>query len=257
VLVRMSSIHLEAAGDVAVLRMAHGKANTLDTELCREVAERLDEVERDGYRAAVLTGTGGIFSAGVDLRRVRDGGRNYIAEFLPALSDAFLAVFGFTRPIIAAVNGHAIAGGAVLAAACDQRVLNTAHGRVGVTELLVGVPFPLAALEILRCAFGNRRLTELTFLSRTYAGKQALALGLADELSEPEAVLPVAIELAEQLAAIPRRAFAHTKAQIHQPFHERIAENRSGDDAHVEELWASAESLQSIRSYVEQVLERH
>jgi len=186
VLVRMSSIHLEAAGDVAVLRMAHGKANTLDTELCREVAERLDEVERDGYRAAVLTGTGGIFSAGVDLRRVRDGGRKYIAEFLPALSDAFLAVFGFTRPIIAAVNGHAIAGGAVLAAACDQRVLNTAHGRIGVTELLVGVPFPLAALEILRCAFGNRRLTELTFLSRTYAGEQALALGLADELSEPE-----------------------------------------------------------------------
>src|SRR3981081_4701439 len=144
--------------------MAHGKANTLDTELCREVAERLDEVERDGYRAAVLTGTGVIFSAGVDLRRVRDGGRKYIAEFLPALSDAFLAVFGFTRPIIAAVNGHAIAGGAVLAGACGGR------------DALVGVPFPLAALEILRCAFGNRRLTELTFLSRTYAGEQALAL---------------------------------------------------------------------------------
>jgi enoyl-CoA hydratase len=249
-----SSIHVEAEGDVAVLRMDHGKANTIDTELCVELVERLDHVERNGYRAAVLTGTGGIFSAGVDLRRVHDGGAAYIAEFLPALSDAFLAVFGFPKPIIAAVNGHAIAGGAVLAAACDRRVLNAAHGRVGVTELLVGVPFPLSALEILRCVYGERRVAELTYFGRTYEGEEALALGLADELAEPVAVLPGAVALAAQLGAVPPRTFAHTKAQLHQPFHQRIAENRAGDDAYVQELWSAPEASQSIKAYVESVL---
>lgn len=249
-------IHTEITGEVAVLRLRHGKANTIDTELCHELADKLSEVERDGHRAVVLTGTGDLFSAGVDLLRLHDGGPRYVAEFLPALSDAFLALFAFPRPVIAAVNGHAIAGGAILAAACDRRVLNAAHGRIGVTELLVGVPFPLAGIEILRSAFGNSALSELTLLGETYGGEHALARGLADELAEPDEVLPRSLELARQLAAIPSAAFAHTKAQLHRPFHQRIAEHRTGDDAHVEQLWSAQESLTAIKSYVDKVL-RH
>jgi enoyl-CoA hydratase len=249
-----SSIRVDAAGEVAVLHLEHGKANTLDIEFCLEIAASMDAAERAGYSAVVLTGTGGIFSAGVDLRRIQDGGRAYITDFLPALSDAFLAVFGFPRPVVAALNGHAIAGGAVLAAACDRRVMRAGHGRIGVTELLVGLPFPLVAMEIMRCAFGNNRLSELTFLGRTYPDEQALELGLVDEVAEQHEVLRAAVELATRLAAIPSRSFAHTKAQIHHPFHERIAEYRSGEDARVEELWTSAEALTAIKSYVDQTL---
>ncbi|MEC3974133.1 enoyl-CoA hydratase/isomerase family protein [Amycolatopsis sp. H20-H5] len=248
------TIHVTAEGDLAVVRLDDGKANTLHLESCRELVRRLDEVAAAGPRAVVLTGTGGMFSAGVDLRRVHSGGAAYVAEFLPALSDALLAVFGFPRPVVAAVNGHAIAGGAVLAAACDQRVLNAAHGRVGITELLVGLPFPLAAMEILRCGFGADILPRLAYTGGTHEGAEALRLGLADELAEPDAVLGRAKELANQLALIPAEAFAHTKAQLHQPFHERIAEHRTGDDAAVERMWSSAESAASIKSYVDTVL---
>jgi len=247
-------IRIEKTGDVAVLRMAHGKANALDTELCRELARRLDEAG-DSHRAVVLTGQDRMFSAGVDLRRIQQGGRAYTREFIRALSDAFLAVFSFPGPVIAAVNGHAIAGGAILAAACDRRVMNSAHGRIGVTELLVGVPFPLVALEILRCAYGSHRLAELTYLGRTYPGEQALALGLADELAEPESVLPRAVDLAARLAAVPAPTFRHTKAQIHRPFDTRIGEQRAADDAHVEKLWTSPETLAAIDDYVRRVLD--
>jgi enoyl-CoA hydratase len=102
--------------------------------------------------------------------------------------------------------------------------------------------------------YGERRLTELAFLGRTYEGEEALALGLADELAEPVAVLPGSVALAAQLGAVPPRTFAHTKAQLHLPFHQRIAENRAGDDAHVQELWSSPEASQSIKAYVESVL---
>jgi len=70
--------------------------------------------------------------------------------------------------VVAAVNGHAIAGGCILVSACDHRVMNAERGRIGVTELLVGVPFPVTALEILRFAAGTHRLQELIYNGRTY-----------------------------------------------------------------------------------------
>ena len=162
-----TSIRVERDGPVAVVRLARGRSNALDTELCRDIAGQFGEMGPDGARAAVLTGQGSMFCAGVDLLRVRDGGPGYLYEFLPALTDAFLAVFGCPVPVVAAVNGHAIAGGCILAAACDHRVMNADRGRIGVTELQVGVPFPIAALEILRFAVGTQRLAELISTART------------------------------------------------------------------------------------------
>ncbi|HJQ45437.1 MAG TPA: enoyl-CoA hydratase/isomerase family protein [Amycolatopsis sp.] len=252
----MTAVRVDKVGDVAVLRMAHGRANVLDVEMCRELVERLDEAGFAGQRAVVLTGQGGVFSAGVDLRRVGEGGAAYVREFLPALSDAFLALFSFPRPTVAAVNGHAIAGGGVLAAACDRRVMNAAHGRIGWPELTVGVPFPLVAMEILRCAYGGHRLAELTETGQTYLGGQALAMGLVDELAAPDAVEARGLEIASSLAEAPERAFAHTKAQIHRPYDERIGEQRAADDAHVEHLWAAPETMAAIETYVRRTLGR-
>jgi enoyl-CoA hydratase len=241
-------ITLDSHHDVAVLRIDHGKANTLDSDSCRELVLRLEEASQ--ARAVVLTGTGRIFSAGVDLKRIHDGGAAYVSEFLPLLSDALLAVFGFARPVVAALNGPAIAGGAVLAAACDHRVLGS--GTIGVTELLVGVPFPLSALEILRCAYGSAPLPALTYSGEVHGGEDALARGLVDELADD--VLERALAVATRLGELPAEPFAHTKAQIRQPFHERIAEHRHTDDPEVERLWRAPAALAAVKSYVDKVL---
>ncbi len=243
-------ISLDSHRDVAVLRIDHGGGNTLDTDSCRALVRRLEEAEQ--ARAVVLTGTGRVFCAGVDLKRLDEGGAPYVAEFLPLLSDALLAVFGSPRPVVAALNGHAIAGGAVLAAACDHRVLGA--GQIGVTELLVGLPFPLAALEILRCTYGTTRLPALTYTGETWSGEEALARGLADEPAPPDEVLERAVAVAARLGDLPAESFAHTKAQIRQPFHERIAEYRHSDDPRVQRLWQSAEALAAVKSYVDRVL---
>ncbi|WP_410634402.1 enoyl-CoA hydratase/isomerase family protein [Amycolatopsis sp. cmx-4-83] len=243
-------IKLESHHDIAVLRIDHGGGNTLDTDSCRDLVLRLEEVEQ--ARAVVLTGTGRVFSAGVDLKRIDDGGASYVTQFLPLLSDALLAVFGCPRPVVAALNGHAVAGGAVLAAACDHRVLGS--GTIGVTELLVGVPFPLAALEILRCAYGTAPLPSLAYSGETRGGGDALAAGLVDELAPPDEVLERALAVASRLGELPAGAFAHTKAQIRQPFHERIAEYRHSDDPEVERLWQSPAALAAVKSYVDRVL---
>lgn len=245
--------HLAFDGDVAVLTLDHGRGNTLDTAGCRDLVLKLGEAA-DGAKATVLTGSGSLFCAGVDLLALDEGGAAYVSEFLPALSDLFLELFGFRRPLVAAVNGHAIAGGMVLAAAADHRVAAAGTGRIGVTELLVGVPFPLAALEILRCAYGTTPLPALMYSGATLTVDDARARGLVDEVTAPEELLGRARDLAACLGELPADAFAHTKAQLRQPYHERIAENGASDDGHVERMWRSPATLAAVKSYVDRVL---
>jgi enoyl-CoA hydratase/carnithine racemase len=110
------------------------------------------------------------------------------------LSEAFLALFNCSLPVVAAVNEHAVAGGCILVCACGHRVMNAGHGRIGVTELLVGLPFPVTALEILRFAVGTHRLPELTLYGRTYPAAEAVGLGLVDQAMAGAPVLARATE---------------------------------------------------------------
>ncbi len=238
---------------MAVVRMAYGKANALDTALCRELAAQLGELEHDGFRAVVLTGRGSIFSAGVDLLRLRDGGPGYLDEFLPALSEVFLAVFNCSLPVVAAVNGHAIAGGCILASACDHRVMNAGHGRIGVTELLVGVPFPITALEILRFAVGTARLRELTCFGRTYPVDEAIRLGLIDEAAAEGAVLERAVAVAGGFAALPAEPLRHTRGQVRGPALDRIVKGRATDGL-VRRMWDSPGAREAVGEYVKKTL---
>src|SRR5207248_2211327 len=126
-------------------------ANAMSLEFCDRLTACFEEIRQSSARAAVLIGEERIFSAGVDLLRVLDGGRPYLRNFLPALSAALAAVFSHPKPVVAAINGHAIAGGCILACACDRRLMVRDAGRIGVPELLVGVAFPAVAMEIMRC----------------------------------------------------------------------------------------------------------
>jgi enoyl-CoA hydratase len=150
-------IKSEIVDGIAVLTLAHGKANALDIEFCDALARHFAELRRSDLRAVVLTGQGKIFSAGVDLKRLSAGGADYIRRFLPALHRLYEAVFFHPKPVVAAINGHAIAGGCVLACCADRRIMARESGRMGVTEILVGVPF--AALAFESCASPCRRGT--------------------------------------------------------------------------------------------------
>src|SRR6185295_19635139 len=139
-------IELTSHDTIAVLRIQHGKANTLDLELCQALTRELEAFRQSASKALVMTGSGRIFSAGVDLRRVVDEGASYVRAFLPAMSASFETLFSLLKPVVAAVNGHAIAGGCILAAAADRRLMARDGGRIGIPELLVGVPFPVVPL---------------------------------------------------------------------------------------------------------------
>jgi enoyl-CoA hydratase len=238
---------------VAIVRIAHGKANALDLELCGALAERFKALALS-TKAVVLTGQGRMFSAGVDLICLNDGGAAYVRSFLPALNAMFAAVFDCPRPVVAAINGHAIAGGCVLACCADRRLMARDAGRIGVTELAVGVAFPALAFEVMRSVAAPRYFSELIYAAGTYTPEAGRERGLLDEVVAPEDLLDRAVAAARALAALPPQTFATTKRQMQAPARERVARDGKETYAAVEDLWSTEEAATRVRAYVTRTL---
>jgi enoyl-CoA hydratase len=237
---------------VALLRLADGKANAMSIEFCEMLTARFAAISP--ARPVVMTGTGRIFSAGVDLLRLVEGGAPYVRKFLPALSTMLATVFSHPAPVVAAINGHAIAGGCVLACAADKRLMVRDSGRIGVTELLVGVPFPPVAMEIMRYALVPQFFADAIFSGATYTPLEAVERGLVHEIIDPQALLDRATAAAKALAALPPKAFALSKRQTREPALERM---QSQDlEAAIEQIWTAPETLDRVRDYVARTLRK-
>jgi enoyl-CoA hydratase len=239
---------------VAVLRMAHGKANAMDVEFCDALAACFEEHRQSSSQAMVLVGGGRIFSAGVDLLRLLDGEAAYIRAFLPKLSRMFAAVFSHPKPVVAAINGHAMAGGCVLACAADRRIMARDTIRIGITELLVGVVFPAVAMEIMRYALAPEHFEEAVLSGTTYLPAEAQERGMVHGVVEPAVLLERALEAARTLAALSPKSFAFTKEQMRAPVVERWQAKSLAAEA--EDIWTSPETLGRIRDYVKRTLSK-
>lgn len=243
-------LETEDRSGVTVLRLKHGKVNALDTELLHSITAAMQGLHP--ATAVVVTGHGSAFSAGVDLKRVVDGGQDYVRDFLPALTETFLAVFDHPGPVVAAVNGHAIAGGCVLAAACDVRLMS--GGRIGLAELSVGVPFPTVAIEIMRHAVGPAA-GNLVLSARLLDAAQAQSISLIHDVEAPESLLDSAVALAQSMGKTPAEVYALSKRQLQQ--NARLA--MDGHDANEEAIeagWKSPRTHEAIAAYLDSLGQR-
>jgi enoyl-CoA hydratase len=238
-------LELEQRGKITIVRLAHGKVNALDVELLQAIADTFGGLENG--QPVVFTGAGRAFSAGVDLKRIADGGMDYVRVFRPTLARAVKAVFDHSGPVVAAVNGHAIAGGCVLAAACDIRYM--AAGQIGLSEMRVGVPFPAIAFEVIRHIIGPgaRRLVLDAQLLRA---DEALAIGLVDHVAAPESLLDEAIAEAERLAKISPDVYQHTKRLIQKPARQLIEGITQTEEDTATALWGAPQTQAAINGFM-------
>jgi len=236
---------------VAILQLNHGKASALDIELCEEMRQQFVTIVASDIRAVVLTGTGSIFSAGVDLIRLTREGGDYVPKFFHAMTAMFTDLFLLPRPLVAAVNGHAIAGGCILTAASDLRFMSA--GKIGLPELIVGVPLPALALEIARFAFPQDKIEEMLYTGKTVSPQEALERGLIDEVVDPALLLDRAVEAARKMGDIPRDAFRLTKRQLRAPY-VAAAKALASADAEALEIWSAESTHDHIRSYLDRTV---
>ncbi len=249
-------IKTEDVDQVRILRIEHGKANAIDIEFFGALDEVLDAAEAASCEALVVTGTGSIFSAGVDLYRMVEAGPEYLDGFLPRLTTGLRRVFTFPKPVVAAINGHAIAGGCILACACDYRVMARGTGGIGVPELHVGVPFPNTPLEIVRFVVSGHNFQEVIYGGRAFRDEEAVERGLVDALVEPATLIEEAVKIGHDLAALGAEAFAISKSQIRRPTLDRIDHHDTELEAAIERIWKAPATHERIRDYLKKTLGR-
>jgi enoyl-CoA hydratase len=249
-------IEVTRQDSLAVLTMAHGKANAMDISLMREMRRVMVETIQSDARAIVITAHGPIFSAGVDLMALAKGGRPYLEEFLPELSAALRLVFATDKPVVAAVNGHAIAGGCILACACDYRLMARGAGKIGVPELRVGVPFPLVPAEITRYALGTARAQRAMLVGTVVEAERAVEAGMIDEVVEPERLMERARAAASAMAATPPASYARVKRDLRRPVLETWEQLQLQHDRETLEAWDSPAVREAVRAYVEKTLKK-
>ena len=231
---------MSSAPSALVAALRRGPANAIDPALVAELRASLDEAERS-CRPLVLTGNDRFFSAGLNLAELPPG-REAMGVFVDAFDELVRRLFLFPCPTVAAVNGHAVAGGAILAAACDVRIGATGSYRIGVSEVQLGVIFPATAFEVLRAAIPASRTSEVLLRGKLTGPGDAIANGFLHELAEPEELAGRAVERAEELGALPREAYAHTKRELRAEFAERALAQRAAKREGFLDTWFSEES---------------
>lgn len=248
-----SMIERESHDGITIVRMNRGKVNALDPELIEAISATFDEIDGPSTSAVVLTGSGSSFSAGVDLRRLLAGGVGYVKDFYPPLIRMFEKLYTFERPVVAAVNGHAIAGGCVLVQCCDYRLMASGTARIGVPELLVGVPFPTFVTELMRASVNRGNLQDILYSGRTLLPEEALRVGMIDETIDSETLLEAATDAARRLGNLSPRAFSITKRTLREETMERVR-YLLPEETEVRALWETEETLVRIQDYLDRTI---
>lgn len=247
-------IELRHEDDIAVVELARGRGNSLDQEFLEEIRRSFASLREDPPRGVVLTAHGKIFCAGLDLPALVDASREELVAVLAALASTLREVFTFPRPVVAAINGHAVAGGALLSLACDRRLMAMGEGKWGLTEARLGLVVPASMIELSRYSLERRVLERLVYGGQAYPAFKAREMGILDDLVEAGELPGRARELVEAWTPVPA-AFADIKARLKAPAVAAM-DAAVASDAHFLERWFSPVVRARVQAAVERLGER-
>jgi enoyl-CoA hydratase len=247
-------MRIERQGSVALLRMESGKVNAIGPAFLAEFGRLLDGVGDAG--AAVLTGQGSTFSAGLDLPALIDLDQAGMRAFMQQFNALMLRIFELPIPLVAAINGHAIAGGCVLALQADLRLVADRDARIGLNEAQLGIGLPAAVLETLRCQVPASSLSPIAIEGRLFSPREALQLGLVHEVVPEAELLEKALQRAQALAQLPPAGVRQIKSALRRPVSAVIRAIPAAESERWVQIWLEPTSQERLRSAVARMKSR-
>jgi len=238
--------------DVRELRMNRPPVNALTAELLGELRVAIERATQKGAKGIVLSGSPGRFSAGFDLPLLLGLDRKEIAKTWQELYGLLRTIAVSPLPIVAAMTGHAIAGGMVIAMFCDRRVMAAGDYKLGLNEVQVGIHLPPIVLACLRRLVGPRVAEYLAVMGPLLSPQEALKFGLVDELDEPDFVVSRAVEWCQRVVALPEAAMSaryDARADLVALFEDTLLPEQDSFTA----SWFSPSTQKHVRAAVERL----
>ena len=211
----MSYVDLKESDGIATITLRRAPVNALNDQVLDELGAAFHGVAQDeSIKAVVLTGEGNFFSFGFDVPGFmswsKDDFQSYISKFSGLIKDMFM----FQKPTIAAINGHAVAGGCVLALACDYRIIKSEKAKIALNEMTFGSTVFSCVTETLKYAVGAREGEKILYSGKMYSAREALSRGLVDKVSGEGEFLPDVTQIAHKFAEKNIKAFSSIKKML-------------------------------------------
>ena len=225
--------------------------NALNGAVVDQLRARLKALENDQeVRAIILTGSGKFFSFGFDVPEFLSFTKERFAEFVTNFTDLYSYLFLYPKPVVAALNGHAIAGGCVLALACDYRVMVSEKAKIALNEISFGSAVFAGIAEMLRFCVGSASAASILYSGAMYTAQEANSFGLVDEVATEQDFLTAARKAAMDLGSKNPPAFARVKSLLRKPVAEEILRREKESIKEFIDIWyseATWANLQNIK----------
>lgn len=247
----MELIKQSISDGVVTLLIDRPKVNAINDQLIEELFEAFSSLRAgEDIRAVVLTSTGSFFSFGLDVPGYFDYTRGEFEKSFTRFTELYSLIFSFPKPVIAAINGHAVGAGCILALGCDKRIMALGKAKIGLNEITFGATLPFGSVQMLRSATGDKNASRILYTGGLYGAEEAESLGLVDSAVSPEELAETALGEARALGGKDPSAFASIKNMLRKPFIESTARAEKDSVSKFLDIWFSPE-VTELRSKIE------
>ena len=244
----MNTVFSTKNDGIAIVSLQRGKVNALNEPMVEELQNSLQELEKDeNITSVILTGSEKFFSFGFDVPEFLNYSKSDFIRFLEKFTNFYTYLFLFPKPIVAALNGHTIAGGCMLATACDLRLMVTGKARISLNEITFGAPVPAGSLEMLKYCVGSRNAQSIVYSGAMYSAEEAFELGLVDQISSEDSLAEDARKIAQELAQKDSSAFRSIKHLLRKPVAEQMIKREKDAILEFVDIWYSEQTWENLK----------
>jgi enoyl-CoA hydratase/carnithine racemase len=245
----LSFMHVSKDGEIATATLSRGKVNALNEPMVEQLTKSFEDLAIDNeVKSIIFTGSGKFFSFGFDVPEFLSYPKDDFVRYLEKFTNLYADVFLFPKPIVAALNGHTIAGGCMLATACDFRLMVTGKARISLNEITFNSAVLAGSVEMLRYCVGSGNAQSILYSGAMYSAEQAFELGLVDQVSSEDALAEDARKVAQELAQKDSSAFRCTKHLLRKPVAEQMIRREKDAILEFVDIWYSEQTWENLKA---------
>jgi len=245
----MKFIKLQVNNNIATIVLNKDKVNALNQTVIQELHSTLLTLVNDStINAIIITGQGNFFSFGFDIPEFLSYSKKEFTNFLYQFTDLYTYIFSYSKPILAALNGHTIAGGCMLALACDYRIMVTGKAKISLNEINFGSTVFVGCTEMLRFCVGDKNAAKILYSGSMYSAEEAKILELVDEVTTEEDLIEMANKKTSDLSNKPATAFASIKALLRKPVLDQMLLKEKESIKGFVDIWYSDKTWENLKN---------
>ena len=246
---KMDFVRLSVTDGIAEVTLKRGKVNAVNGQVVDEIAGCFENLEgKRDVQAVIFTAEGPFFSFGFDIPEFLSYSKKSFLSFLKKFTGLYTYLFTYPKPVVAALNGHAIAGGCMLALACDYRVMVSGRAKVSLNEITFGSSVFAGSVAMLKFLVGGKNAQAALYDGTMYSAETALHLGMIDQVSSQERLLEDARGVAKHMGAKDAAAFRSIKGLLRASVAEEMVKEEDASVQQFVEIWYSENTWKNLHA---------